>query len=165
MKRMMRRRSIFGAAGGGAGLFAVGRDPALAFGSSAPAADTATSANISVVRRWIDEVVNGGRLEVADEIFAPTFISHPDGGTVATVKRTAARWRSGHYPGHAALEDIVASGDRVAVRITWHRAAHVGAGVRAGRAHPAALGMAIFRIAEGRIVEGWGLTERTRAAT
>lgn len=162
MKRMMMRRSIFRAVGGGAGLLALDRERTLAEGTTESTGDMSSNSNIALVRQWIDEVVNGGRLDAADEIFAPTYISHPDGGTVGTVKRTAARWRGGSVRGYAALEDIVASGDRVAVRVTWHAAARPAPFARARSERRTALGVAIFRIADGRIAEGWGLTEGAR---
>ena len=63
----------------------------------------------AVLRRFFDEVVNGGRHEVADEIFAPELA----GGA----KRVAAMWREAFPDIVVTMEDVVSEGDRVAATV------------------------------------------------
>ena len=77
--------------------------------------------NKEAVRREIEEALNKGNLAVVDEIIADNYIHLGPGGKckgpdglrqVITMNRTT-------FPDiHATIEDIIAEGDRVAVRFT-----------------------------------------------
>lgn len=117
--------------------------------------------NKALVRRWLEEGDNEARFEVADEIFAASFVCHHPAAPEplvgpGSVKALAAELHAAFAGYGGEILDMVAEGDRVAVR--WrcggtHRAPFMGMPAT-GRTVSVA-GMSIYRIAEGRIVEAW----------
>lgn len=112
--------------------------------------------NKAVVRRIYDECFNQNRLEVADQIFAPDFISPgPDGGTgPAGFKTIASRLLAG-FPGlQFTLHEVVAEQDRVAVRWTW-AGTHLGSfmNIPATGKPVRQEAIVMFRLAGGKITE------------
>jgi steroid delta-isomerase-like uncharacterized protein len=124
-----------------------------------------TEQNKALVRRFVEEVFNQGRLETADEIVAPHFMRH---GTTTLVlprseslKQTAALWRSAFPDVHSEIDDIVAEGDQVVYRWTirgTHQGEFMGA-TATGRVVTVS-GVTFFRIADGQLVEGWVMTDQ-----
>ena len=83
----------------------------------------------ALVRRYYDEVLTGGRIEVLDELLAPGFFSHGGGGASADAAgyRAAVAATQTAFPDLAVrVEDQLADGDRVATRWTAE-ATHQGA--------------------------------------
>lgn len=82
------------------------------------------------IRRMFEEVVNQGRLELIDELFAPEFVSHNGGDTMdlTTFKGFIAGWRGAFSDLHCAVENVLVDGDRIAwtVRATG---THTGEGL------------------------------------
>jgi predicted ester cyclase len=120
-----------------------------------------TEDNKAVVRRFYDEVMGAGRVEVLDEVMVEDFVDHgealfgsPRGRE--TLRRAVAGVH-GILPGlHVELHDMVAEGDLVGVRGTM-RCRHGGTflGV-AGTGHELTwLGIAVFRLEGGKIAERW----------
>ena len=81
-----------------------------------------TEENIAVVRRWLEEIGNAGKLEVVDEVYAPTFVDHtavpnqlpgPE-GIKQFIKMIKAVFPDWHYT----IEDLIAIGDKVVARVT-----------------------------------------------
>lgn len=79
--------------------------------------------NKAVVRRLFDEVWNAARLDVIEELYAPDYVAdyrpyvplrHGPAGIREMVTRAHATF-SGY---HEQLEELIAEGDRVAVRLT-----------------------------------------------
>jgi predicted ester cyclase len=116
--------------------------------------------NKAIVRRFIDGY-NGRRLEVFEELVAEDYVDHTHGQRgrenlqVLFVKAFEA------FPDwHEAIEDIVAEGDRVWLRIRA-TGTHTGDWDLFGARFPATgqrIGMDmvfIWRIVDGRIAEGW----------
>lgn len=120
-------------------------------------------ANKALVRRFIEDVINRGNLAVANELFAPTMrfripgmdLHGPEG-----MKQLSMMLHAGFPDWAETIEALIADGDRVAVRLTG-RGAHGGAfmGVPPTGRRVEAGGMAIFRCADGLIVEGWGMPD------
>jgi steroid delta-isomerase-like uncharacterized protein len=119
--------------------------------------------NKALARRELQELWSEGNLAVADEIFAPNFVSHqhsrPDEQGVHGVAAYKAFVRQIHeaFPDlHYVLEDQIAEGDKVMTR-------NVATGTQKGslmgidptnkRAQWA--GISIDRIEQGKIVENW----------
>ena len=80
-------------------------------------------APVAVVRRFLDEVVNGGNLEAIEQLWAEDLAWH--GGSLgdvhgrAALKAHMADSASGAFTGmHLTVTDIVAAGNKVAVRFT-----------------------------------------------
>jgi predicted ester cyclase len=98
--------------------------------SSAP---LETEANISAIRRFWDGF-NAHDLDIWDEVCAVTFVNHDAGLTtpnadLRTIKRTIGMMLAAFPDMQSAEEDMVAQGDRVAIRRTMrgtHRAEFMG---------------------------------------
>lgn len=132
--------------------------------------------NIALVRRWFDEVWNQRRLETIEELLAPDArcydMTAPDSTIVGPQQFRAAAQQM-----HAAfgdmrltIEDIFASGDRVAVRLTG-RLKHTGplGPLPATNREITVPIMCIVHLRDGKLVAGWnnwdiGAVLRTAAA-
>ena len=92
---------------------------------------SAMSGAEATLRRMFDEIVNEGRLDVADELFAPDYVDHGPMGDLVGIeafKQVVATWRSAVPDVHCEVENVIADGDRVAwlVRTTG---THTGDGL------------------------------------
>jgi steroid delta-isomerase-like uncharacterized protein len=123
-----------------------------------------TDANKAVVRRFIDEVFVQGRPESVDQLVAPDFVSETWGMTEdgrAKLRATTERMREALTDVRFDVEDVVAEGDRVAVRLTatgtptgdFMGVAAAGKTYRIGEMH-------WFRVVDGRIVQHWHQHDR-----
>ena len=119
------------------------------------------NADVAVVRRFIDEVINGGRLHLVDELWSKDLTWH--GGSLGEVRgvvpykemlRAAA---SGAFSGmHLTVHDVVAADGKVAVRFTnsgTHTGPFMGAPATGKRAEW--LGIAIYTVVDGKIADAW----------
>ena len=79
----------------------------------------------AIVRRFFEEVWNEQRLEVIDDVFAPTVLmnGHPIGREA--IRQLVATRRAAFPDIAVSVEDQVAEGDKVATRRTW-QATHQG---------------------------------------
>lgn len=118
-----------------------------------------------VLRRVIDEVLNGQDLSVIDEVFAPDFVEHEEfPGLPANREGTRqlfAMLHAGFPDLHVEVDDMVEQGDRVMCRETWH-------GTQTGEF----LGIPptgkeatwhvydAVRVVDGKAVEHWGLLDQ-----
>ena len=113
--------------------------------------------NKALVRRFIFEVFEQGRLEAVDELCAEDFIGHTWGeidrdGLRGAMKRVTQALADVHFT----VEDEIAEDDRVAVRVTAS-AKQVGeiAGQR-GTGRRYTIGeIHIFRVRDGKVIEHW----------
>ena len=85
--------------------------------------------NKAIFRRYVEEVTNQGKLDVADEIFDRYLAHQPDGSTLQRgpedVKRFQGEFQSAFPDLHATIEDQIAEGDMVMSR--WKiRGTHQG---------------------------------------
>jgi steroid delta-isomerase-like uncharacterized protein len=121
-----------------------------------------SEANKALVRRWFEEVWNQGREETIDELLAVNGVGHGLGDTDVTTRGPAGfkpflrNLRGGLPDIHMTLEDIMAEGDKVTVRITvdgTHKGGQLGVAPSGRRVHIE--GIVVVRIANGQIVEGW----------
>jgi steroid delta-isomerase-like uncharacterized protein len=116
--------------------------------------------NLTLVHRFLDEVVNTGNLAAIDTLFATDHVAHYPGfpsiqGPEAWKQLVAVSYSA--FPDiQTTFEDEMALGDKVVVRYTV-RATHTGPfmDIPATGKSVTFTGMAIFRIAEGKIVEQW----------
>lgn len=129
-----------------------------------PSAETATSAangeaNKALVRRFYDEVESGGRLELIDELFDPGFIDtgHPERGAgPESVRAHVVEMRTRFPDLMVTVDQLLVDGDWVVARLTSH-GTHLGpfAGLAPTGKTVTWTGVALRRIAGGRIVEQW----------
>ena len=108
----------------------------------------------ALVQRVVDEIWNAGNLELADQLFAPTYVNH--GGLIPDlvqgpegIKFSVAFYRAA-FPGlHVAVDDLAVDKDAVILRWT-------AAGQAAGDATMGTLtGVTRSQVADGRVVESW----------
>lgn len=108
--------------------------------------------NKEIARRFIEEVWNEGRLEVADELLATNAINHdwPPGQTqdAAGFKRFIADYRARNPEIRFTIEDMFGEGDQVATRVTIRGVGAIWTGI------------GIIRVENGRIAEQWADTTR-----
>jgi steroid delta-isomerase-like uncharacterized protein len=84
--------------------------------------------NKAVLHRHVEEVFNQGKLEVADEIISPDYVYHGPAGEFKGpegFKQMVTMTRKALPDIHYTINDMVAEGDKVAVRYTM-TATHKG---------------------------------------
>jgi predicted ester cyclase len=117
--------------------------------------------NKALIRRLFEEVFNQGQEEVVDEIIAPDYVATfpgrpdpllgPDG-----VKQNQRMFRAAFPDIHETAEEMIAEGDRVAVRWTGSGTQHGPLmGIPPTGKQVTVTGISIFRIAHRQLVEGW----------
>ncbi len=116
--------------------------------------------NKAIFRRFCEEFWFKGKLDVADELLAPDFVYHgPDAEEPRDregYKQDVMEYISSCIDIQVTVEDIVAEGDKVAVRYTWS-GIHTGElwGAPPTDKRLTTRPIAILRIANGKIVEEW----------
>jgi steroid delta-isomerase-like uncharacterized protein len=120
--------------------------------------------NKAALRRLLDEAFTNGNVAVLDELLADNFVDHSPPPNVspdkAGVKEIVKMFRSGLPDLKVTVEDMVAEGDKVAVRIT-SRGTHKGElmGIPATGRTVAVNEQHFVRFANGKIVEHWGVED------
>ena len=118
-----------------------------------------TDPTTAVVRRFFEELITQGRLEVADEIYTADYTNYLPGAPeplrgADAEKAYVAAWRSAFPDAVMTIEQLIVDGDTAAVRATF-RGTHRGEfnGIPpTGRT--ATMAVANFlRVREGRIAE------------
>ena len=119
--------------------------------------------NKKLMRRWFEEVWNKGRADAIDEMFDEYGVAHGLSDDPSNPITGPQGFRPFHTTFREAfpnmiivVEDMVAEGDKVAARCSV-RAKHEGEFIgRAATQSPVEFtGIAIVRIANGKIVEAW----------
>jgi steroid delta-isomerase-like uncharacterized protein len=122
---------------------------------------SSTEQNKVVARRFGQEVWGRGDMQAADELLAEDLIEHnPAPGQAAGReghKQVLQVWRAAFPDLTITVDDLLADGERVALRWTAH-ATHEGElmGMPATGRRVTLTGIDILRIVDGRIVERWG---------
>ena len=118
--------------------------------------------NKALVRRFVDEVQSGGNISLIDEICSPEFVNHsaPPGvpADCEGIKIVTAMFRGAFPDSYFTVEDMIAEGDKVATRKTFH-GTHEGEfmGIPpSGRSVSMGL-IDVVRIDDGRVVEHWSV--------
>jgi predicted ester cyclase len=109
--------------------------------------------NKAVVRRLVDEVLNGGRLEAIDELYAPAL--------APAAKRWIAPFRASFPDTRMEVIDLIAEGETVVGRFTCS-GTHLGewnGHAPTGRRFEAVDEVSFFRFRGGRIVDAWGIED------
>jgi steroid delta-isomerase-like uncharacterized protein len=118
--------------------------------------------NKAIFRHLCEEFWVKGKLDVVDEFLAPDFVYHGPGAgellDLESYKQDVMEYVSSCIDIQATVEDIVAEGDKLAVRYTW-------SGIHTGGLWDAPptdkrltiRAIAIFRIADGKIVDEWDM--------
>jgi steroid delta-isomerase-like uncharacterized protein len=121
-----------------------------------------TEANKAIVMQLYEEVFNKGDLDLADKLIAPNAITHdpqlPPGvpSGAPGLKAAVTMLRSAFPDDHHTIEDLVAEGDKVVVRLA-HTGTHQGSflGLPPTGKHISQTSIHIFRFVDGQLVEAW----------
>ena len=128
---------------------------------SAPVAEALSASGNAeaVLRRMFDEIINQGRLEVADELFAEDYVDHGPMGDIAGregFKQLVAQWRGAVPDVHCEVDTVIADGDLCAwlVRTTGtHTGDGLGFPATGRRFETVSANVGRFR--DGRAAEHW----------
>jgi len=120
--------------------------------------------NKAVIRRLIEEVYNEGNLDVVDELVAPEIFNHaavPEHQHGIDGIKHVMEWvREFSSDVHYDMDDIIAEGEKVAVRMT-HSGTHTGT-VRG--TPPTGKRFSVdyvhwFRLPDGKVAELWAVRD------
>jgi predicted ester cyclase len=109
--------------------------------------------NKAVIRRLIEEVLNGGQLEVIDELYAPEL--------AGAARRWITPFRASFPDVHMEILELIAEGEKVVGRFTCS-ATQLGAWLGhapTGRRFERVDEVSIFRLRDGRIIQVWSLED------
>jgi predicted ester cyclase len=112
-----------------------------------------TEYNKATVRRLVEEVLNGGRLELIDELYAPEL--------APAARRWIAPFRASFPDVHMEVVELIAEGDKLVGRFTCS-ATHLGEWLGhppTGRRFERVDEVSIFRLRDGRITQVWTLED------
>ena len=117
-----------------------------------------------LARRFYDEVLNTGDVDRIPELCAEDVVDHetPPGGPqgIEGVKAFVQMFREGFPDLQATVEDELAEGDRVACRVRYtgtHDGEFMGVSPTGNRIDMETID--IIRIADGKCVEHWGVSD------
>jgi steroid delta-isomerase-like uncharacterized protein len=115
--------------------------------------------NLELVERFVAEVINGGNMRLLSALVAPEQVTHDPTGDLygpEGLRIDIAGYRAAFPDLEMTTDDLVADGDRIARRFTI-RGTHRGAfmGVPPSGRQVEVGGIAIHRVAQGRLVETW----------
>ena len=121
--------------------------------------------NKAVFRQIVEEIFNQGNISLFDELVAPDFIEHEELPPGIPVGRDGAKvlftqLRSAFPDFNAEIEDLIAEGDRVVVRMKWtgtHEGEFMGI-PPTGRIISIEV-IDIVRFEGGKFVEHWGIMD------
>jgi predicted ester cyclase len=123
-----------------------------------------TEQNKIIARRYAEELQDfwrTGDLSFVDRIFDSNYVQHVPGVPPnMSVKQIFAALRSGFPDFQTTIEDLIAEGDKVAVRISW-QGTHKGElmGIPPTGKYVKVTEMQIYRMANGKIIERWVETD------
>ena len=117
-----------------------------------------SEANKDVVRRIVEEVWNGGKLDSIDEFYAADFVntdpSSPEVKNLEQFKQWVAEMHAGFSDEQITVEDLIAEGDKVVEQ--WSaKATHTGdfMGIPPTNKKTNMSGITIYRIVDGKVKE------------
>lgn len=122
-----------------------------------------TETNKAIVRRYIDQVLSNQRYDLIDEFLVESVELHGVGPSI--IGRTAVvefytMFATAFPDWHTTINDMVAEGDKVVVRITSN-GTHLGdyETISATGKPYTQHAIVIYRLTNGKIVEGWLQTD------
>jgi predicted ester cyclase len=121
--------------------------------------------NKTLVQQFFEEIVNQRNLAALGQFISPNAVNHtvPDG--LPQTPNQFLGLHLGAFPDlKITVEDLLVDGDKVVARVSY-RGTHQGAfmGIPPTGKQVTGMGINIFRIVNGKLVEHWGLTDRISA--
>jgi predicted ester cyclase len=122
-----------------------------------------TEENKALDRRYVEEVLNKGNIDVIDEIMAPEYVGHVTGFPLANRegdKQFISMLRSAFPDIHFTIEDQIVEGDKAVHRMTA-RGTHKGEfnGIPSTGKRATVSVTNINRFAGGKVVEAWAVID------
>lgn len=120
--------------------------------------------NKAVVRRYLEEIINRGNFDVADEILARDYVNHSAGAGFGQARAEFLRgivdMKTAFPDWHVTIEEMVAEGNLVVDRIRIS-ATHSGSvnGIAASGRRIETLALHMWRVVDGKLAEGWYSTD------
>jgi steroid delta-isomerase-like uncharacterized protein len=117
-----------------------------------------------VYRRFVEEVINDGNIDIVPELFSKDYIDHtrPPGAPEGLdgVRMIPKMFRGAFPDLHFTLADMVSEGDIVATRVTGH-GTNDGSflGMPPTNREATWASMGFFRVRDGKISEHWGVPD------
>jgi predicted ester cyclase len=105
-----------------------------------------TEQNKATVRRYINEVLVGGNVDLVDDLLGPDYVNAAMGGMDRAAFKAWLSTNSAGPGGQMDLLDLIAEGDAVVARFTYGITLPSGESITAR-------GMTYYRLDGGRIVE------------
>jgi steroid delta-isomerase-like uncharacterized protein len=122
-------------------------------------------ANKDVVRAYVETIFNQRQVDRADELVAPDYVDHAAlPGQAPGLEGAKGKWAmylAGIPDLRVSIEELVAEGDKVAVRRSYagtHRGELLG--IPATGKQVRIGGISIFRLADGKVAEQWEQLDR-----
>jgi steroid delta-isomerase-like uncharacterized protein len=124
-----------------------------------------TAINKAIVRRYVEQVLNEQRLDLAEEFLAENIELHGSGipPGMEVVEQWLAAFATAFPDGYTIIEDMVAEDDQVVARTVFngtHKAEMQG--IPATGKAISMPGITIFRLDNGKIAEGWLVNDNLR---
>ncbi len=124
-----------------------------------------TEDNKALARRMYNEVINGGNLDLIDELVAEDFIEHEEQPGLPTTGPAAPRaffemFKAGFPDMQMTVDELIAEGDLVVGRATvtgTHNGEFMGIPPTGKSFKVRAID--IVRVRDGKFVEHWGVTD------
>jgi steroid delta-isomerase-like uncharacterized protein len=126
--------------------------------------ETRSDNNVELVRRFFDEVWNKGNLSVVDELLAPDYVDYTSAPGAPRgrngYRATVNMFRSAFPDINFTLDQVLAEGDRVAIRLTG-RGTHQGVfmGIAPTGKQVTFGGMTFLHMQDGKVTERWGISD------
>jgi steroid delta-isomerase-like uncharacterized protein len=117
-----------------------------------------------LIRRLFEDVLNGGKLALLDQLIGGAYIEHNpspnQAAGAAGVRARIAALRAAFPDVRFALEELIAEGPIVAARYRWqgtHKGPFLGIAPTGRRL--SVRGMDFYRVEGGRVLEHWDLSD------
>ena len=114
--------------------------------------------NKAIAKRAFDEILSGGRFELAEQLYAKDFVNHGihRNATLEEDQAALKGWHQAFSDISIVPEKLIAEGDLVTVYwIAWGTNTGTGNGLPATGKKAELAGITIWRIVDGKIKEEW----------
>lgn len=124
-----------------------------------------TEQNKAIIRQLIEEVINQNNLSLGEQLMAADIIEHEElpPGIPTGIEGTRIMFTMLHnaFPDFkATINDLIAEDDKVVVFMTWTGTQHGEWMGLPPSGKPMSINvMDIFRVADGKLVEHWGMMD------
>ena len=124
-----------------------------------------TDDNKALVQRFYEEIINQKNLAALNLFVAPNAVNHTVPSGLPQAPNQFISMHLNAFPdAQVTVEDLLADGDKVVARVSFNATHHGAFRSISPTGKPiTVMGINIFRIENGKIVEHWGLADRINA--